>query len=82
VNKVPCSTDFFLQHTQTVVPHLSIHNFQYDELVFPLLKGISSPRRAANGEELPSPRLVSTTVVGAEDRELSDITLVLMSWGQ
>ncbi|XP_069178968.1 chorion peroxidase [Procambarus clarkii] len=44
--------------------------------------GLSRPRRSVTGGELPSARLVSTSIVGDQDRPSPDLTLSVMQWGQ
>ena len=46
--------------------------------------GVFEPRRAVDGSELKSPRVISTTVIQRASRtsDTSDTILVLMSWGQ
>nr|XP_045598236.1 peroxidase-like [Procambarus clarkii] len=44
--------------------------------------GLSRPRESVGGGSLPSARLVSTSVVGDQDRPSPDLTLSVMQWGQ
>lgn len=44
--------------------------------------GIGAIRASVNGNPLPSPRLVSTTVVTNETRPDYDVSLFMMLWGQ
>ena len=44
--------------------------------------GIWAPRKAVDGNDLPSARLVSTSLVGSVDRPKSDVTLLTMTLGQ
>lgn len=48
--------------------------------IFP--KGLSSTRLSHNNEELPSPRLISTTIHPYIMGNQSNFTLALMQWGQ
>lgn len=44
---------------------------------------MNAPRRtASNGQELPSARLVSTTVAQDQDSPSGNYTLMVMQWGQ
>ncbi len=45
-------------------------------------KGVYEPRKAVDGTELISPRVISTTVIQRPTRTSDDYTLVLMTWGQ
>ena len=58
--------------------------FKYFHFFF---AGVSLPRGSignatAQGSYLPSPRLVSSTLLSGEDKPSSEYTLVLMQWGQ
>lgn len=44
--------------------------------------GIFQPRKAADGAELKSPRVVSTRFVKVPATQATDFTLSLMTWGQ
>ncbi len=44
--------------------------------------GIFQPRKAADGTELKSPRVVSTRFVKVPATQATDFTLSLMTWGQ
>ncbi|EFX79821.1 hypothetical protein DAPPUDRAFT_51887, partial [Daphnia pulex] len=44
--------------------------------------GVYEPRKAVNGTQLTSPRVISTTVIQRPTRTSDDYTLVLMTWGQ
>ncbi|XP_022246594.1 peroxidase-like isoform X3 [Limulus polyphemus] len=43
--------------------------------------GVSNPRKASSGNELPNPRLVSTTIHFEKDVPAGDFTHLLMQWG-
>jgi hypothetical protein len=44
--------------------------------------GVNSPRVAASGPELPSPRVVSTQFATDVDAPSENYTLLVMQWGQ
>lgn len=44
--------------------------------------GVNSPRVAATGRELPSPRLISTQFATERDAPSENYTLLVMQWGQ
>nr|XP_045598565.1 peroxidase-like [Procambarus clarkii] len=44
--------------------------------------GLFRPRESVGGGPLPSPRLVSSSIVGDMDRPSHDLTLSVMQWGQ
>ena len=51
------------------------------------IAGVSLPRGATGnattqGSYLPSPRLVSSTLMSGEDKPSTEYTLILMQWGQ
>jgi len=60
---------------------------QYFNFVFLPALGVSLPRGSTGnmttmGSYLPSPRLVSSTLMSGEDKPSSEYTLILMQWGQ
>ena len=48
----------------------------------PIALGLFSPRKAKTGSELPSARLISTTLISNADIVRTDVSLLFMVFGQ